>query len=63
MKPVDISSIQRDSMERPLDLDARYLRIGISAVAAAARYQSDARNPEYAPIEQRTSSPFTDEAA
>jgi hypothetical protein len=30
-------------------LDARYGRIGISAVAAAARYQGDAKNPAYAP--------------
>jgi hypothetical protein len=30
-------------------LDARYGRIGISAVAAAARYQGTAKNPAYAP--------------
>jgi hypothetical protein len=30
-------------------LDACYGRIGISAVAAAARYQGDAKNPAYAP--------------
>ncbi len=35
--------------DRP-DLDARYGEIGISAVAAALRYQSDARNPAYAPV-------------
>jgi hypothetical protein len=32
------------------ELDARYGEIGISAVAAAVRYQSDARNPAYAPV-------------
>jgi hypothetical protein len=32
------------------DLDARYGEIGISAVAAAVRYKSDARNPAYAPV-------------
>jgi len=30
-------------------LDSRYGRIGISAVAAAARYQGDTKNPAYAP--------------
>ena len=33
------------------DLDGRYRQIGISAVAAAIRYQSDGKNPAYAPIE------------
>jgi hypothetical protein len=36
--------------ERP-DLGRRYGRIGISAVAAALRYQSDGKNPAYAPVE------------
>lgn len=31
------------------ELDRRYGRIGISAVAAALRYQSDSKNPAYAP--------------
>ena len=31
------------------ELDGRYGKIGISAVAAAVRYQSDSRNPAYAP--------------
>ena len=30
-------------------LDARYGKIGISAVAAAVRYQGEAKNPAYAP--------------
>jgi hypothetical protein len=30
-------------------LDSRYGQIGISAVAAAARYQGAAKNPAYAP--------------
>jgi hypothetical protein len=30
-------------------LDSRYGQIGISAVAAAARYQGTAKNPAYAP--------------
>jgi hypothetical protein len=31
------------------ELDARYSKIGISAVAAALRYRSDSKNPAYAP--------------
>jgi hypothetical protein len=31
-------------------LDEHYGRIGISAVAAAVRYQSDAKNLAYAPV-------------
>lgn len=31
-------------------LDRRYGAIGISAVAAAVRYQGDAKNPAYAPV-------------
>ncbi|MEX0752311.1 MAG: hypothetical protein WD073_05240 [Xanthobacteraceae bacterium] len=31
------------------DLDRQYRNIGISAVAAALRYQGDAKNPAYAP--------------
>jgi hypothetical protein len=35
------------------ELDARYGKIGISAVAAALRYGSDAKNPAYAPAPLR----------
>lgn len=31
-------------------LDGRYGKIGISAVAAAVRYQGTAKNPAYAPV-------------
>jgi hypothetical protein len=31
-------------------LDRRYGQIGISAVAAAARYQGEAKNQAYAPV-------------
>ena len=34
-------------------LDGRYGKIGISAVAAALPYQSDAKNPAYAPVVPR----------
>lgn len=47
------------------DLDARYGRIGISAVAAAVRYQNECKNPAYAPVAPRFSerSEKADEAA
>lgn len=35
----------------PADLGARYGEIGISAVAAAIRYQGEPRNLAYAPVE------------
>jgi len=41
-----ISGVNRRSRS---GLDDRYGQIGISAVAAAARYQGDAKNPAYAP--------------
>lgn len=48
--------------ERP-DLGRRYGRIGISAVAAAVRYQSDAKNPAYAPVETSVKEMAEDVAA
>ena len=42
------------------ELDPRFGKIGISAVAAAMRYGSDARNPAYAPA--KVSGEMTDEA-
>jgi hypothetical protein len=35
------------------NLHERYGKIGISAVAAALPYQSDAKNPAYAPVAPR----------
>lgn len=35
--------------DQPTSLDGRYRQIGISAVAAAVRYQGTAKNPAYAP--------------
>ncbi len=40
---------QAQSSQSGPALDARYGQIGISAVAAAARYQGAAKNPAYAP--------------
>ncbi len=35
------------------NLDRQYRSIGISAVAAALRYQGGAKNPAYAPVASR----------
>lgn len=43
-------------------LDLCYGQIGISAVAAAVRYQGGAKNPAYAPVATRWSN-WADEAA
>ncbi len=44
------------------ELDRRYGRIGIPAVAAAARYQGPAKNAAYAPVATKWNG-WTDEAA
>jgi hypothetical protein len=50
---------QKNNMERErADLDRRYGRIGISAVAAALPYQSEAKNPAYSPV---TAKPYENE--
>jgi hypothetical protein len=45
------------------ELDPRFGEIGISAVAAAMRYQSEIKNPAYAPAKQRTPADIDEEAA
>ena len=40
-----------DERSERSELDPRFGRIGISAVAAALRYPSDAKNSAYAPVE------------
>jgi len=45
------------------ELDARFGKIGISAVAAALRYQSDGKNPAYAPAAEPEASQFEEAAA
>ncbi|HEU4661942.1 MAG TPA: hypothetical protein VFS63_14900 [Pseudolabrys sp.] len=40
------------------NLDGRYHAIGISAVAAAVRFQSETRNPAYAPDTNATARAF-----
>lgn len=44
-------------------LDTRYGAIGISAVAAAVRYQCDGKNLAYAPVEAANPPREDDEAA
>ena len=48
-----------DQRRERAELDARYGKIGISAVAAAVRYRSESKNPAYAPVAAR----FDDERA
>jgi len=47
------NAAQPDDEREAASLDRRYGKIGISAVAAAVRYQSDAKNPAYAPVVPR----------
>jgi len=44
-------------------LDSRYGQIGISAVAAALPYQSEVKNPAYAPAAQNVEKWIADKAA
>jgi hypothetical protein len=46
-----------------LTLDNRYGQIGISAVAAAVRYQGGAKNPAYAPCSNKWRDLMADVAA
>jgi len=45
------------------ELDARYGKIGISAVAAALRYCGETKNPAYAPVTLQPAMPDEDAAA
>lgn len=45
------------SPAEPVALHLRYRKIGISAVAAAARYQGSAKNQAYAPVAAGTDPP------
>jgi len=45
------------------NLDSRYGQIGISAVAAALPYQSEGKNPAYAPAVQNAEKWIADKAA
>jgi hypothetical protein len=49
--------------EMTKSLDNRYGQIGISAVAAAVRYQGEAKNPAYAPCSSKWRDLIADVAA
>jgi hypothetical protein len=53
----------RSENQREEALDGRYGKIGISAVAAAVRYQSDAKNPAYAPTAMQDDDRFVEARA
>jgi hypothetical protein len=60
-KTVQKTVVAKDNAKETA-LDHRYGAIGISAVAAAARYQGAAKNPAYAPVVNAWHEP-ADEAA
>ena len=62
MSTTTISKSYEETHSSRENLDARYRQIGISAVAAALRYQSDRKNPRYARIEPLNESATTLEA-
>jgi len=45
--------INENTRRKESNLDSRYGEIGIPAVAAALRYQSELRNPAQEPVEHR----------
>ena len=45
------------------DLDSRYGSIGISALAAALQFQSEIKNPAYAPVVPKRDERLADMAA
>jgi hypothetical protein len=47
------TAAQPSSGQHESNLDDRYGKIGIPAVAAAIAYQSDAKNSAYAPVDSR----------
>lgn len=56
------NTAQKAQSAKETALDRRYGAIGISAVAAAVRYQGDAKNSAYAPVTTAWHEP-ADEAA
>ncbi|HVU43072.1 MAG TPA: hypothetical protein VHD86_18660 [Xanthobacteraceae bacterium] len=46
----DVAADKAKKTAQNTALDRRYGKIGISAVAAAVRYQGAAKNPAYAPV-------------
>jgi hypothetical protein len=56
-KNTDNQQPPRKSSAAPIALHLCYGQIGISAVAAAARYQGGAKNPAYAPVAIKSDEP------
>jgi hypothetical protein len=56
-KKADDQRKPRKSSAEPIALHLCYGQIGISAVAAAARYQGGAKNPAYAPVTIKSDEP------
>jgi hypothetical protein len=50
MKRAEGAESSQKRRQQQTRLDRQYGEIGISAVAAAVRYQSDAKNQAYAPV-------------
>ncbi len=53
MNPTTTAKTEPERHREAQNLHERYGKIGISAVAAALPYQSDAKNPAYAPVTPR----------
>ena len=52
MDSTKAADLSRDSQSQYTNLDGRYGKIGISAVAAAVRYQGEPRRPTgYVPVD------------
>jgi hypothetical protein len=53
MKSMNVGQSAQSIRREAQNLEVRYGEIGISAVAAAMRYQGDAKNPARAPIDRQ----------
>ena len=62
-KTVPMRANDRKISSETSALDDRYGQIGISAVAAAVRYQGGAKNPAYAPCSSKWRDLIADAAA
>lgn len=62
-KKIDQKKLHRETHGEATSLTGRYGQIGISAVAAAARYQGSAKNPAYAPASSQWRDRFAEAAA
>jgi hypothetical protein len=63
MTTMTSSETNEETQSSGVDLDGCYRPIGISAVAAALHYQSDGKNPAYAPQDREASVAMFEEDA